>query len=140
MCIMKKPLKLKKVKNENLQYSHENVAENRDLEMASYIWSILKTQLTIIMSWGIDLDSIKVVSLGIQFHVQGFKHTGYVKIVLDEGKDLFEISLLAENCEYVKTLDNVYLDMLVDTIDRAVEKTEDYEMRITELYKGGVVV
>jgi len=128
------------MKNENLQYSHENVAENRDLEMARYIWSILKTQLTIIMSWGIDLDSIKVVSLGIQFHVQGFKHTGYVKIVLDEGKDLFEISLLAENGECVKTLDNVYLDMLVDTIDRAVEKTEDYEMRITELYKGGVVV
>ena len=128
------------MKNENLQYSHENVAENRDLEMARYIWSILKTQLTIIMSWGIDLDSIKVVNLGIQFHVQGFKHTGYVKIVLDEGKDLFEISLLAENGEYVKTLDNVYLDMLVDTIDEAIEKTEDYEMRITELYKGGVVV
>lgn len=128
------------MKNENLQYSHENVAENRDLEMARYIWSILKTQLTIIMSWGIDLDSIKVVSPGIQFHVQGFKHTGYVKIVLDEGKDLFEISLLAENGEYVKTLDNVYLDMLVDTIDEAIEKTEDYEMRITELYKGGVIV
>ena len=50
------------MKNENLQYSHENVAENRDFEMARYIWSILKTQLTIIMSWGIDLDSIKVVS------------------------------------------------------------------------------
>lgn len=128
------------MKNENLQYSHENVAENRDLEMARYIWSILKTQLTIIMSWGIDLDSIKVVSLGIQFHVRGFKHTGYVKIVLDEGKDLFEISLLAENGECVKTLDNVYLDMLVDTIDRAVEKTEDYEMRITELFEGGVCV
>lgn len=127
------------MKNENL-LSHENTAENRNPEMARYIWSILKTQLTIIMSWGIDLDSIKVVSLGIQFHVQGFKHTGYVKVVLNEGKDLFEVSLLSNNGECVKFLDEVYLDMLVDTIDQAVEKTEDYEKRITELYKGGVIV
>ena len=63
------------MKKESLQYSHEDMAVNRDLEMARYIWSILKTQLTIIMSWGIDPGSIKVVDLGIQFHVQGFKHT-----------------------------------------------------------------
>ena len=128
------------MRNESLQYSHEDVAENRDLEMARYIWSILKTQLTIIMSWGIDLDSIKVVDLGIQFHVQGFKHTGYVKVALNEGKDLFEISLLSDDGECVKFLDEVYLDMLVDTIDQAVEKTEDYEERLTEYCKGGVIV
>ena len=123
-----------------MQYSHEDVAENRDLEMARYIWSILKTQLTIIMSWGIDPGSIKVVNLGIQFHVQGFKHTGYVKVALNEGKDLFEISLLSDNGECVKFLDEVYLDMLVDTIDQAVEKTEDYEEQLTEYCKGGVIV
>ena len=128
------------MRNESLQYSHEDVAENRDLEMARYIWSILKTQLTIIMSWGIDLDSIKVVDLGIQFHVQGFKHTGYVKVALNEGKDLFEISLLSDDGECVKFLDEVYLDMLVNAIDQAVEKTEDYEERLTEYCKGGVIV
>ena len=128
------------MKNENLQYSHEDMAVNRDLEMARYIWSILKTQLTIIMSWGIDLDSIKVVDLGIQFHVQGFKHTGYVKVALNEGRDLFEISLLSDDGECVKFLDEVYLDMLVDTIDLAIEKTEDYEERLTEYCKGGVIV
>ena len=128
------------MRNESLQYSHEDMAVNRDLEMARYIWSILKTQLTIIMSWGIDLDSIRVVNLGIQFHVQGFKHTGYVKVALNEGKDLFEISLLSDDGECVKFLDDVYLDMLVDTIDQAVEKTEDYEERLTEYCKGGVIV
>ena len=128
------------MKKENLQYSHEDMAVNRDLEMARYIWSILKTQLTIIMSWGIDLDSIKVVDLGIQFHVQGFKHTGYVKVALNEGKDLFEISLLSDDGECVKFLDEVYLDMLVNAIDQAVEKTEDYEERLTEYCKGGVIV
>lgn len=128
------------MRNESLQYSHEDVAENRDLEMARYIWSILKTQLTIITSWGIDPGSIKVVNLGIQFHVQGFKHTGYVKVALNEGKDLFEISLLSNDGECVKFLDEVYLDMLVDTIDQAVEKTEDYEERLAEYCKGGVIV
>ena len=128
------------MKKENLQYSHEDMAVNRDLEMARYIWSILKTQLTIIMSWGIDPGSIKVVDLGIQFHVQGFKHTGYVKVALKEGKDLFEISLLSDDGECVKFLDEVYLDMLVDTIDQAVEKTEDYEERLAEYCKGGVIV
>ena len=128
------------MRNESLQYSHEDVAENRDLEMARYIWSILKTQLTIITSWGIDPGSIKVVNLGIQFHVQGFKHTGYVKAALNEGKDLFEISLLSDDGECVKFLDEVYLDMLVDTIDQAVEKTEDYEERLAEYCKGGVIV
>lgn len=128
------------MKNESLQYSHEDVAENRDLEMARYIWSILKTQLTIIMSWGIDPGSIKVVDLGIQFHVQGFKHTGYVKVALNEGKDLFEISLLSDDGECVKFLDEVYLDMLVDTIDQAVEKTEDYEEQLAKYCKGGVIV
>jgi hypothetical protein len=128
------------MRNESLQYSHEDVAENRDLEMARYIWSILKTQLTIITSWGIDPGSIKVVNLGIQFHVQGFKHTGYVKVALNEGKDLFEISLLSDDGECVKFLDEVYLDMLVDTIDQAVEKTEDYEERLAEYCKGGVIV
>ena len=127
------------MRNESL-LSHENTAENRDLEMARYIWSILKAQLTIIMSWGIDLDSIRVISLGIQFHVQGFKHTGYVKVALNEGKDLFEISLLSDDGECVKFLDEVYLDMLVDTIDLAIERTEDYEKRITELFEGGVCV
>ena len=127
------------MKDENL-LSHENTAENRDLEMARYIWSILKTQLTIIMSWGIDPGSIKVVDLGIQFHVQGFKHTGYVKVTLNEGKDLFEISLLSDDGECVKFLDEVYLDMLVDTIDLAIEKTEDYEERLTEYCKGGIIV
>ena len=128
------------MKKENLQYSHEDMAVNRDQEMARYIWSILKTQLTIIMSWGIDPGSIKVVDLGIQFHVQGFKHTGYVKVALNEGRDLFEISLLSDDGECVKFLDEVYLDMLVDTIDLAIERTEDYEERLTEYCKGGVIV
>ena len=64
--------------------------KNYDLKLARYIWSILKTQPIIVMSWGVDMDTIKPVKGGLEFHVQGFKHTGMVQIVLDEGKDLFK--------------------------------------------------
>ena len=61
--------------------------KNYDLKLAGYIWSILKTQPVIVMSWGVDMDTIKPVKGGLEFHVQGFKHTGMVQIILDEGKD-----------------------------------------------------
>ena len=60
--------------------------------------------------------------------------------IVEKGKDLFEVSLLSGNGECVKFLDEVYLDMLVNAIDEAVEKTKDYEKRITELFEGGVCV
>ena len=71
--------------------------KNYDLKLAGYIWSILKTQPVIVMSWGVDMDTIKPVKGGLEFHVQRFKHTGMVQIILDEGKDLFEIHLIPDS-------------------------------------------
>ncbi|PWM25715.1 MAG: hypothetical protein DBX40_04530 [Clostridiales bacterium] len=110
--------------------------ENNDynLELTRYIWSILKTQITIFMSWGVNPESMKVIEGGLEFHCQGFKHAGKVQIVLDEGKDLFEVHLISENGEKIKTIEDVFLDNLVSVIDENVEKTEDYEKRISEEY------
>ena len=105
---------------------------NRNYELAMYIWQILKTQMTVIMSWGIDPSKARVITNGMEIHVQGFLHTGFLQITLNEGADLFEITLLSENRETVKFIDGIYLDCLVDTIDRAVEKCENYEQRISE--------
>lgn len=110
--------------------------ENNDynLELAKYIWSILKTQITIFMSWGIEPKSMKVIEGGLEFHCQGFKHTGKVQIVLDEGKDLFEVHLISEDGKKVKTIEDVFLDKLISVVDENIEKTEDYEKRISEEY------
>lgn len=110
--------------------------ENNDynLELTRYIWSILKTQITIFISWGVNPESMKVIEGGLEFHCQGFKHTGKVQIVLDEGKDLFEVHLISENGEKIKTIEDVFLDNLVSVIDENIEKTEDYEKRISEEY------
>ena len=107
-------------------------SRNKNLELAMYIWRILRTQMTVIMSWGIDPSKARVIDNGMEIHVQGFIHTGFLQITLNEGTDLFEITLLSENRETVKFIDGIYLDCLVDTIDRAVEKCENYEQRISE--------
>ncbi|MGR5591484.1 hypothetical protein [Bacteroides thetaiotaomicron] len=108
--------------------------KNYDLKLARYIWSILKTQPIIVMSWGVDMDTIKPVKGGLEFHVQGFKHTGMVQIVLDEGKDLFEVHLIPDSEGERKIIEDVYFDMLVSVIDENVEKTDDYEKRISDTY------
>lgn len=102
--------------------------------MAGYIWQILKADLPIIMSWGIDPGSVKVIEGGLEFHVQGFKHTGRVQIILNEGTDLFEIHLIPDSKGEEKIIEDVYVDMLVSVVDEYVEKTEDYEKRISEEY------
>lgn len=109
--------------------------KNRDQEIAMYIWSILRTRMTIIMSWGIDPGQARVIDSGMEIHVQGFLHKGFLQITLNEGTDLFEITLLSENREPVKFIDDVYLDCLVNTIDENVEKCDNYEQRVSEYLK-----
>lgn len=108
--------------------------KNYDLKQAVYIWSILKTQSIIVMSWGVDMNTIKPVKGGLEFHVQGFIHTGMVRIILDKGKDLFEVHLIPDSEGERKIIEDVYFDMLVSVIDENVEKTDDYEKRISDTY------
>ena len=55
------------------------------------------------------------------------KHVGWVKVVYNEGRDLFDIFYLSNNMETLKVENGIYLDMLVTAIDEEVEKTKDYE-------------
>lgn len=88
--------------------------------------------MTVIMSWGIDPGQAKVIDSGMEIHVQGFIHTGFVQITINEGTDLFEIKLLSEERKLVKFIDDVYLDCLISTIDENVEKCDNYEQRVNE--------
>lgn len=106
-----------------------------DEEMAGYIWQILKTNLPVIMSWGIDPGSMKVIEGGLEFHVQGFKHKGKVRVTLNLGTDLFDVSLIPDAGGAEETIEDIFLDMLIAVIDEHVEKTEDYEKRISEEYR-----
>ena len=105
-----------------------------NLKIAEYIFEIFKSDLPVVWSWGIDPASIQVIDLGVKFHVQGFKHKGMVQVVINEGEDLFEVSLISETGEIVKTIEHIFLDNLISVIDDAVEKCDNYEERICEEY------
>ena len=105
-----------------------------DLEMAKYIWEILGSQPAILMSWGVDAESIQVIKSGMEFHVSGFKHTGKVRITLNEGADLFVVTLIPDSEGNPEIIEDVFLDMLVRTIDEHIEKTDDYQKRVYEAY------
>ena len=109
--------------------------EDYNLRLAKYIWAILTSQPIILMSWGIDPKTVKTIELGLEFHVEGFKHTGLVRVTLNEGLDLFEVSLIDENDKIVNTIESVFCDNLVAVIDDAVEKCENYQERISQEYQ-----
>ena len=108
--------------------------EDYNVRLAKYIWTILTSQPIILMSWGIDSKTVRTIELGLEFHCQGFKHRGLVRVTLNEGEDLFEVSLIDENGEIVNTIESVFCDNLVAVIDSAVEKCENYEERISQEY------
>ena len=103
-------------------------------EIANYIFSIFRTNPFVVMSWGIDPKTVKTIELGLEFHVQGFKHTGLVRVTLNEGLDLFEVSLIDENDKIVNTIESIFVDNLICVIDDAVEKCQNYEERISQEY------
>ena len=108
--------------------------EEYSREIAGYILSIFRTNPFVVMSWGINPASITIVEVGVKFHVQGFIHTGYVQVVLNEGEDLFEVTLISEEGETLKTIEHIFVDNLICVIDSAVEKCENYEERISQEY------
>ena len=86
--------------------------------MASYILSILRTQLIIVFSWGFHCPV--AVENGLRFLVNGYLHQGCVEVLYDEGSDLFKVRTLV-NGVVKQEISDVYLDSLVEVIDRMVE-------------------
>ena len=84
---------------ETLEHQHK---------IAAYILELMRYYPSVILSWGIDNSSYRFATVangnyGLQFHVQGFKHTGTVQILYDEGSDMFLYHLLTDTGEIVKT-------------------------------------
>lgn len=102
------------------------------MEIAQYIISIFKYSLPIVFSWGINHP--RAIENGLRFAVQGYIHKGDVEVLYDEGYDLFRVRLLNANGSVKEERDGIYLDGLVDTIDRMVERVPNYEQRVKQTY------
>jgi len=70
----------------------------------------------------------------LMFKVNGFIHQGDVIISYNGASDLFDVQLLTKQGKLVKTIENIYVDQLIDVIDEAVEHTTDYNSRINNFY------
>jgi len=87
------------------------------------------------MSWGFENPRpIIDGEPGLQFHVCGFKHTGFVTVRYHRENETYSIELILEDGAKVSTTESIKLSDLTETIDQLVEKTDDYEKRISEKY------
>jgi hypothetical protein len=102
-----------------------------DFEMAQYIYSILSTQIFVVMSWG--FENPVTIRNGMKFKVSGFKFQGDVKIVYNKGQDLFDIAFINSKNER-HTLLGIYFDQLLEVVDDFVEKTEKYKELVQQTY------
>ena len=59
--------------------------------MANYIYTVLMSKVMVVLSWG--FNSPIAITDGLRFKVQGFKFTGTVEVIYNEGVDLFEVHL-----------------------------------------------
>lgn len=85
----------------------------------------------VVWSWGFHQPI--AIENGLRFKVQGYKFRGVVEVTYNEAHDLFDVKLIKAN-KVVKTIHDVFFDMLVETIDYYIEKTADYEKRVREEY------
>ena len=97
--------------------------------MAEYIMQTLRSQLVVVFSWGFNSPKRLPEDKGLSFLVNGYKYTGKVKVIYNEGADLFDVHLADGT-----TVEDVYLDSLVNVIDCLVERTDDYKERLEKEY------
>lgn len=102
------------------------------MEMANYILRILRSQLMVMFSWGFNHPIALPNNEGLRFSVQGFKFKGTVEVVYNEGWDLFNVRFI-KGGQVIDTIEEVYLDGLIDVIDDYVERVPNYEKRVQEL-------
>ena len=103
------------------------------MEMAKYILRILRSQLMVMFSWGFNHPVALPNNEGLRFNVQGYKFKGIVEVIYNECWDLFDVRFI-KGGKVIDTIEEIYLDSLVDVIDDYVEKSPDYEQRVKEQY------
>ena len=102
------------------------------MTMAKYIMQILRTELMVMLSWG--FHSAYAIENGLAFYVNGYLYKGKVEVEYDEGWDLFSVRTLNPDGSTKEEQEGIYVDGLVDCVDRLVEYCPDYEKRVRETY------
>ena len=117
-----------------------NAACNRPAQISfqygyySYVLQIFKMQANTVASWGFNQPVRVSDGNGMEFSVEGFIHQGKVKVLYNAVTDAFDIYILNADGSTKVAIEEAYIDVLVDVIDRHVERCENYEQRVKEFY------
>ena len=93
-------------------------SDNANEMDAEELMELLKHYLIIVWSWGAEQFTKHAKFL--MFKVSGQLHKGFVVITLN-GKDLFDIHLYKSTWALKATIKDIYVDMLVHTLDELIE-------------------
>lgn len=86
---------------------------------------VLKSPLQIYWTWGVEKIT-PVDETGLILKVNGHHHKDFVLITLG-WNDTYTISLLDGEYNVLKTMTDIYFDVLQHTIDREIEFIEGYQ-------------
>lgn len=75
--------------------------------------------VVMMMCWG--FNSPRSLGNGLQFSVKGRKLKGTVKVIYDQGLDLYNLLFLNKKNEEVSRIESVYAEDLTNLIDSTVE-------------------
>lgn len=89
---------------------------------------VLRHNINKYWSWGVSKSSIMIkdsVTVGLVLLVNGRHFKGYVLVTLG-WDDVYKVHFITTRGTLKKTIDNVYVDELTDTIDGYIEYIPEY--------------
>lgn len=105
-------------------------------QTAMKIMNVLICRLTIMMFWG--ANNFKAVEFNdmasLAFTVNGFNHKGLVVVAYNSGKDLYEVFCLDSSDRVVEHREEVYFDMLTDTIFHPWKQSNSLQLNTKALF------
>ena len=101
-----------------------NKIGQRDFDPRELANAMRRGAMVTVMSWGAHAWMVNK-NLWLRFMVQGHHHNGHVYIVL-AWNDTFTLYFTTSRGKIVDKKEEVYVDVLVQTIDVRVEKIEAY--------------
>ncbi len=101
--------------------NNEFVKQCAGIAWQQLFWSV---PVEVVMSWGVSKKCYTLFQEmpTLMLKVSALVHKGWVYISLNEGKDVYEVRLMNNKRECIKTIDEVYCDQLGKTIDELIEK------------------
>lgn len=99
-------------------------AKCREFDVNQIHKYIAGSGLTRAGSWGFR-NGTKMNNGCYRFQVSGFKHKGYVYIVLN-GLDLFDIYYTTLASKVKKVVNDIYLEDLIEVLDKDIERISAY--------------